>query len=77
MKIIATLKQIDYQGWLTGELVVPTDRTARAHKEDMTGANLSDAEMKFIRDHGSDYMSNATYTAYVAATIQHLRASGA
>ncbi|MEO8391762.1 MAG: sugar phosphate isomerase/epimerase family protein [Chloroflexota bacterium] len=76
-KIIATLKQANYQGWLTGEFVVPTDRSPLARQEDTTGVNLSDAEMKFIRDHGSDYISDATYTEYVAATIQHLRASGA
>ncbi len=76
-KIIATLKQIDYQGWLTGEFVVPSDRSPLARREDTTGIELSEAEMKFIRDHGSDYISDETYTGYVAATIQHLRASGA
>lgn len=76
-KIIATLKEIDYQGWLTGEFVVPSDRSPLARKDNTAGVQLSEAEMKFIRDHGSDYISDATYTGYVAATIKHLRASGA
>jgi D-psicose/D-tagatose/L-ribulose 3-epimerase len=76
-RLIATLKQANYGGWLTGEFVVPTDRTPLARKDEDATNTLSEAEMKFIRDHGSDYMSDTTYTQYVAATIQHLHASGA
>jgi len=49
---------------------VTTDRALLTYKEDMTEANLSEAEMKFIRDHRGD----ATYTVFTA--IQNLRADG-
>ena len=37
----------------------------------------TEAELKFIRDHGSDLMSEAAYSRHVEAAIKHLRASGA
>lgn len=78
-KLIATLKKIGYDGALTAEFVVAFDRSPlreRAQDSD-SGTTASDAELKFIRDHGSDLMSDDLYTRHCANAIKHLRASGA
>ncbi|HEX2623145.1 MAG TPA: sugar phosphate isomerase/epimerase family protein [Phototrophicaceae bacterium] len=76
-KMIATLKQAGYDGWITSEFVVPLDRSPLAKKDEDAGTTATEAELKFIRDHGSDLMSDAAYSAHVENTIKHLRASGA
>lgn len=76
-KLISTLKQAGYNGPLTAEFVVPFDRSPLSAKMDDAGTEASEAELKFIRDHGSDLMSDAAYTRHCEATIKHLRASGA
>jgi len=76
-KLIATLKQAGYDGWITSEFVVPLDRSPLAVKDEAAGTTATDAELKFIRDHGSDLMSDAAYSRHVKATIKHLKASGA
>ncbi len=77
-EVVSTLKQAGYNEQLTVEFVVPFDRSPLgfAHKED-AGTTATDAELKFIRDHGSDLMSDASYTKHVDNTIKHLRAAGA
>jgi len=78
-KIIATLKQAGYDGALTVEFVVPFDRSPLREKaqDSDAGTSATEAELKFIRDHGSDLMNDALYTRHCANTIKHLRASGA
>lgn len=76
-KIIQTLKQSGYTGPITSEFVVPMDRSPLAQKDEDAGTTATEAELKFIRDHGSDLMSEAAYSRHVEATIKHLRASGA
>ncbi len=76
-KIISTLKQAGYDEQLTVEFVVPMDRSPLAKKSEDAGTTATEAELKFIRDHGSDLMSDAEYSSYVEASIKHLRASGA
>lgn len=77
-KLISTLKQAGYtEGPLTVEFVVPFDRSPLRETMDEAGTSATDAELKFIRDHGSDLMSDAAYTRHVENTIKHLRASGA
>lgn len=76
-KLISTLKQAGYEGQLTVEFVVPMDRSPLAKKSEDAGTTATEAELKFIRDHGSDLMSDAEYSRYVEASIKHLRASGA
>jgi D-psicose/D-tagatose/L-ribulose 3-epimerase len=76
-KLIATLKQAGYDQQLTVEFVVPLDRSPLAKKAEAAGTTATEAELKFIRDHGSDLMSDAEYSSYVEASIKHLRASGA
>ncbi len=76
-KLISTLKQAGYDQQLTVEFVVPLDRSPLAAKAEASGTTATEAELKFIRDHGSDLMSDAEYSKYVEASIKHLRASGA
>jgi D-psicose/D-tagatose/L-ribulose 3-epimerase len=76
-RLIATLRQAGYDGWITSEFVVPMDRSPLAGKKEEAGTTATEAELKFIRDHGSDLMSDAEYSRHVEATIQHLRACGA
>jgi sugar phosphate isomerase/epimerase len=75
--LISTLKQSGYDEQLTVEFVVPMDRSPLAKKGEAAGTTATEAELKFIRDHGSDLMSDAEYSSYVAASIEHLRAAGA
>ena len=65
-KLIGTLRQAGY-----------ADRSPLAAKMADAGTEATEAELKFIRDHGSDLMSDAAYTAHCEAAIRHLRASGA
>lgn len=76
-KLISTLKQAGYDKQLTVEFVVPLDRSPLARKAEAAGTTATEAELKFIRDHGSDLMSDTEYSSYVEASIKHLRASGA
>lgn len=76
-KLISTLRQAGYDQQLTVEFVVPMDRSPLAAKSEDAGTTATEAELKFIRDHGSDLMSDAEYSKYVEASIRHLRASGA
>ncbi len=77
--MINTLKQAGYNGALTVEFVVPMDRSPlRESAQDADAqTTASEAELKFIRDHGSDLMSDALYTRHCENAIKHLRASGA
>jgi sugar phosphate isomerase/epimerase len=76
-KTIETLKKSGYMGPITSEFVVPMDRSPLAQKDEEVGTTATEAELKFIRDHGSDLMSDAAYSKHVEATIKHLRAAGA
>ncbi|MDX2141507.1 MAG: sugar phosphate isomerase/epimerase family protein [Chloroflexota bacterium] len=76
-KLISTLKEAGYNGQLTVEFVVPFDRSPLAHKMEDAGTTATEAELKFIRDHGSDLMADAEYTRHCEQAIKHLRKSGA
>ncbi len=76
-KLIQTLKAAGYTGPLTAEFVVPFDRSPLAEKDSDVGTTATEAELKFIRDHGSDLMSDAMYSRHVKNCIDHLRANGA
>jgi D-psicose/D-tagatose/L-ribulose 3-epimerase len=75
-KLIATLKKAGYKGYLTSEFVVPFDRSPLALKDAPAATKATAAELKFIRDHGSDLMSDAQYSRHVENTIKHIRACG-
>ncbi len=76
-KLISTLREAGYDEQLTVEFVVPLDRSPLAKKSEAAGTTATEAELKFIRDHGSDLMSDSEYSGYVEESIKHLRASGA
>lgn len=74
---VDTLRSFGYDGYLTSEFVVPFDRSPLAQKDEEIGTTATEAELKFIRDHGSDLMSDAQYSRYVETTIKTLKAAGA
>ena len=75
-ELIATIKKSGYTGYLTSEFVTPFDRSPLGKRVTDAGTQATDAELKFIRDHGSDLMSDAQYTKHVQDTIKHLKACG-
>ncbi len=73
--LLGTLKEVGYQGFLTTEFVVPMDRTPLAKKAEAAGTTATAEELKFIRDHGSDLMSDAEYSKHFENCIAHIRKS--
>jgi sugar phosphate isomerase/epimerase len=73
-KLLQTIKDTGYEGQLTAEFVVPADRSpigfANASDAGTTG---SAEELKFIRDHGSDLMSNEEYSRHFETCIATIR----
>jgi len=76
-RLIATLKQAGYEEQLTNEFVVPFDRSPLREQQEASGTEATDAELKFIRDHGSDLMSDGAYSRHVKNAIEFLRSAGA
>jgi D-psicose/D-tagatose/L-ribulose 3-epimerase len=74
-KLLGTLKEIGYSGYLTTEFVVPFDRSPLAKKTADAGTTATAEELKFIRDHGSDLMSDAEYSVHFENCIKHIRKS--
>jgi sugar phosphate isomerase/epimerase len=74
--IFRILVDAGYDGWITSEFVVPMDRSPLAKKAEAAGTTATEAELKFIRDHGSDLMSDAAYSKYVEDTIKTLKKAG-
>lgn len=78
-EVINVLKEINYQGHLTAEFVLTLDRTPLAvlgekHEGDM---QFTEADLKFIQEHGSGLIPAADYDKAVAASINHLKSAGA
>jgi sugar phosphate isomerase/epimerase len=76
-RLIGTLKQAGYDEQLTNEFVVPFDRSPLREQQEAAGTEATEAELKFIRDHGSDLMSDAAYSRHVESAINYLRSAGA
>lgn len=78
-EVISTLKSIDYQGHLSAEFVLTLDRTplARAREKRESDMQFTEADLKFIQEHGSGLISAADYDAAVEANIKHLKSVGA
>ena len=51
------------------------DRSPLADAREDAGTEASPEELKFIRDHGSDLMSDAEYSVHFENCINHIRAS--
>lgn len=78
-EVVSVLKEINYQGPLTAEFVLTLDRTPLAvlgekHESDM---QFTEADLKFIQEHGSGLIPAADYDRAVEANINHLKSAGA
>ena len=63
-KVVATLKEIGYDGALTAEFVAPVDRTpVNKYKNalDMNPKGIDADQLKFIIDHGSSVLTEEFY----------------
>lgn len=70
-RIVATLKEVGYDGALTNEFVAPIDRTPVSPYPDQIEKNpvdISPEQRKFIEDHGSSLLSETFYTSLVGKT---------
>lgn len=74
--ILGAMKDIGYQGHLTAEFVLPIDRTPLAVMGEKRESDMefSEADLKFIQDHGSGLISAADYDKAVAENIGYLKA---
>ena len=72
-KLLGTLKKAGYTGYLTTEFVVPFDRSPLAKKSGDAGTTGTAEEIKFIRDHGGNLMSDAEYSLHFKNCIDHIR----
>lgn len=73
--IVGTLKEIGYDGALTVEFVAPVDRTPANPYLNATAAaekELTEEQLKFIQDHGSDVLSEEFYSWLVEETAKTL-----
>jgi len=74
-RIVATLREIGYDGALTVECVAPIDRTPVSRYPDQIEKNpvdISPAQLKFIEDHGSSLLSESFYTSLMAKSAETL-----
>ncbi len=78
-EVINTLKEVNYQGHLTAEFVLPIDRTpiAALGEKRESDMEFTAADLKFIQDTGSGLISGAEYDRAVEANIRHLKSIGA
>ena len=64
-KLVATLREVGYDGALTMEAVASVDRTPVAQWKNQVEKNpvdISPEQLKFIQDHGSSLLSEEFYT---------------
>ncbi|MBC8161291.1 MAG: sugar phosphate isomerase/epimerase [Roseiflexaceae bacterium] len=75
-RLLATCKEIGYDGSLTVEFVPPIDRTpANPYKNALATADttLTPEQLKFIEDHGSGVLSEEFYSWLVEESVKTLR----
>jgi sugar phosphate isomerase/epimerase len=74
-RVIATLREVDYQGALTMEFVAPIDRTPVSPFKNQIETNpvdISPEQLKFIQDHGSSLLSEEFYTSLYVQSAKTL-----
>lgn len=74
-KIVRCLEDIGYDGALTVEFVAPLDRTPANPYQNATAAaeaDLTEKQLKFIKDHGGGILSEEFYSWLVESTAQTL-----
>lgn len=72
-KIVATLKEVGYDGALTNEFVAPVDRTPANPYPEMVERNPVDIppeQLKFIQDHGSSLLTEKFYSEQMRITAE-------
>lgn len=72
-EIIATLRDAGYDGCLSGEFVLPMDRTPANALPDRDSGTISVSSDAYLRVHASGDVSAARYDRGVEQTISHLR----
>lgn len=73
LKVVGTLRTVDYEGALTVEFVAPIDRTpANEYPEaiETEPVDISPEQKKFIEDHGSSLLSEEFYNWLVEQSAQ-------
>ena len=73
--LVATLKEVGYDGALTVEFVAPIDRTPTneyPNAVETDPVDITPEELKFIQDHGSSLLSEEFYTFLVKKTAETL-----
>ncbi len=79
LEVIGVLKDVNYQGPLTAEFVLTIDHTplAVSGEKQESDQEFSEADIKFIRHHGSGLISAADYDKAAEASINYLKSIGA
>jgi sugar phosphate isomerase/epimerase len=72
-RLIGTLREAGYDGYLSSEFVLPMDRTPLGAQEYGDPGAVGVSEDKFLRDHASGDVSAEQYDRCVERTIAHLR----
>lgn len=74
-ELLGVLKEIDYTGHLTAEFVLPIDRTPLAVLDEKPESEMefTDADLKFLRDHGSGLISEIDYDQATKDNIDYLK----
>ncbi|HZS04373.1 MAG TPA: sugar phosphate isomerase/epimerase family protein [Blastocatellia bacterium] len=74
-EVLGTLKEINYRGRLTAEFVLPVDRTPLAVSAEKREADMqiTEADLKFIQEHGSGLIPAAEYDRATESNINHLK----
>lgn len=74
--VLSVMKEINFQGRLTAEFVLPIDRTPLAVSAEKREADMefTEADLKFIQDHGSGLITAAEYDRATESNINHLKA---
>jgi sugar phosphate isomerase/epimerase len=72
-KIVATLKEVGYDGALTNEFVAPVDRTPAnkyPNQVERNPVDITPEQLKFIQDHGSSLLSEDFYDDLTRTTAE-------
>lgn len=74
-QLLGALKSVGYTGHLTAEFVLPIDRTPLAvlFERPESEMEFTEADLKFLRDHGSGLISEADYDQATKDSIDHLK----
>ena len=74
-EVLRVLQEVNFQGRLTAEFVLPVDRTPLARSAERREADMdfTEADLKFIQDRGSGLITAAEYDRATESNINHLK----